>query len=227
MRVISVNDENRSAQSARTSWLRPWRAHIAVSAMLVGGVALVGWSQCLPPDDVDPAKFVEISEGISVDIYTAGILTHRIESERGLMQEETRNVWMERPRVQIFENGEAARVVTGEQGRLWPVNIQTPKEDGTVEEVTKFDWQICGGVTFHSADGQSVETPELKFDNGSRMIRGDKGVKFELPAGKEGEIALGNAVGFEVAVDTQAGGLGEWKLIGPGELRFEKGKTTP
>lgn len=139
------------------------------------------------------------------------------------MHEDSQIVWLEGPRVKIFEDGVVAREVTGQSGRVWPVDVAVPKEDGTSEKVTKFDWSICGGVQFHSANGQKIETPELIFDNESRTIRGEKGVEYRIPAGEQGGFLYGGASGFQFGISDATGGFGEWNLIGPGELKFEKG----
>lgn len=203
-----------------------WNLRSRLLSVLALGVATAVWADCLQPENVEPGDMIKLSEGIAVDVYTNGALAYRIQSQEGLLHQDSRTIWMENPHVQVFSGGKPTEEFTGEHGKLWPAKVVTKAEDGTSKEETKFDWTLCGGVDFHSTEGYKIQTAEIVFSNQKRIVTSVQKVDYRIPTSPT-EFVHGQAGGFEAEINPDTGALGNLSLTGPAELRFGKEKQSP
>lgn len=192
-----------------------------IAALAASGGAVA--ANCLLPADLDVDNLIEISEGLRFDMMSRDRLIYRIVADQGLLEEASRVIWLDGPRVEIYDaQAGLAKRVHGDHGRLWPVTIRTVNDQGKIEETRKFDWALCGSVVFESTEGYYVETSELAFSAERQLITSEQGVVYRFPV-SQGESLYGEARGFVAEVDPETRGLSRWTLHGPGELKFNKG----
>ena len=150
-------------------------------------------------------------------------LAYLIEADEGVLEEESRIIWLEGVQVSIYGVDEEIREeISGERARVWPVKVWILESDGSAKLSEKFDWSLSGGIRFNSAQGYFLRTPELRYNHRENSISSNQGVEYQLPTGKDSRL-VGNARKFKAVIDDESGTLDRWEIDGPGEIRFESG----
>lgn len=186
------------------------------------GLAAAALSQAAPgPAEArNPAKSSVqpgyiVLEGVKVDVLTDEKLAYRIEALLGQMNEETREIEMEKPSVSVYDDAQQVKdQATGFRGRVWPVTLKVKDETtGVEEETTKYDWSLEGGVSLVAADGAEVTAMKMAYSSEKQMIYSRSGVEYRLPTGKGGTF-IGDAEEFEVEIDPASQKASKWRLGG-------------
>lgn len=153
-----------------------------------------------------------VVEDVRVEILNSRKLSYRIRATRGEMSEETREVLLDRPRVEIFDENEAVRNrLGGAGGRFWPVKVRTTDETGVERAVTKYNWDLSGDVTVASDQGHAIRTESILYDSATGTLSSKDRLDFRVPTGR-GSILAGSAGEFEVELDKDSGKLKKWTL---------------
>ena len=178
-----------------------------------------------PPSPPTPdGRFIELSEGIRIDVMSNQRLAYLIEADEGVLEEESRIIWLEGVQVSIYGVDEEIREeISGRSARVWPVKVWILESDGSAKLSEKFDWSLSGGVRFNSAQGYFLRTPELRFNHRENSISSNQGVEYQLPTGEDSRL-VGSARKFKAVIDDESGTLDRWEIDGPGEIRFESGE---
>jgi hypothetical protein len=199
-------------------------------SFLVPLVALVvitqGRSQSVSDDPTDGPISQIVIEDVSLDVYANRRLTFRVRAGQGRMDEDSQVIEMDDPYLEVLD--EEARIkqsVSSRRGRVWPVKVTVAEGDQETKEVSKYDWALEGEVTFESAEGYQLDTPQLIFSSRDQQMASSQGVLYRIPTGR-GNILSGRAQRFEAQVDTDSGSLVNWTLIGGVELSIEKDQTS-
>lgn len=187
------------------------RAALAVTALLWAGASVQA-------ADFAPSTSEILIERLLIRVVSDAKLAYQIEAGMGRMNEDTREIEMSRPNVNIYGEGEQVKQsVRSTLGRMWPVTITVTEKDGKEKEVSKFDWSLTGNVAFESAEGYRVKSEELNFSSAQRNITSQRGVEYRMPTGR-GTILSGKANQFEARVDPDSGQMTGWTLGGGVEL---------
>lgn len=161
-----------------------------------------------------------ILQAIRLEVMNSRRLAYRIRAESGTMDEETREIRMKRPDVEIYgEDGALSQQIRGESGEVWPVDVvvrETGPEapaGGAERTVTKYDWKLSGDVTFESVEGYRLSSDRMRFTNQDRYLSSDAGVDYRLPTGR-GSLLEGSARSFRAGIDPDTGRLHSWAVMG-------------
>lgn len=184
---------------------------LAVAALVLAQATAQG-------GDFAPSTSEILIERLMIRVVSDAKLAYQIEAGMGRMNEDTREIEMSRPNVNIYGEGEQVKQsVRSTLGRMWPVTITVTEKDGKEKEVSKFDWSLTGNVAFESAEGYRVKSEELNFSSAQRNITSQRGVEYRMPTGR-GTILSGKANQFEARVDPDSGQMTGWTLGGGVEL---------
>lgn len=178
--------------------------------------------------DVDEDEGGKISvDGVRFDVLRGERLAYRIEAAKGVMSEETRQFHLESPAIQIFGKNEVDHdSLTGAVCEVWPEKVRAKDKKGKDTSISKFDWELTGGVVVDSSRGHSLKTERLRFkSDGNKLISPGK-LAFKFPTGKGGSIE-GSSDTFEAALDPFTMQMSGWALTGNIEFNFQAEEKKP
>lgn len=208
---------------ATTISSRRWFAFGATAALIFSFAYAAAANQKIAAGESQVTEPGTITlRGVHAKVMSGSNLAYEIVAETGLVDEETRDIRMLKPTVRIYDqNGELQDRVVGQRGTLKRREVSTQKEDGTVEVVSKYDWELVGEVLFESARGYRISAPSLFFDHTRDEIYSDTGVSYRIPMGGGGLIE-GTAREFRTRLEDGTNAIRSWSLIGNVELSSEK-----
>lgn len=217
--VRSACPRDKSGRAKPLGGLRA--AKLPIVLIGIAALAPVALSQQSPQSS--DGRFIELSDGIRIDVMSNQRLSYLIKADEGILEEESRIIWLEGVEVSIYGADEEIREeISGQRARVWPVKVWVLGSDGSAKLTEKFDWSLSGGVRFRSAEGYFLRTPELRFNHRENSISSTQGVEYRLPTGENGRL-VGRAEKFKAVIDHESGTMDRWEIDGPGEIRFESG----
>ncbi|MCH8332604.1 hypothetical protein IIC65_01610 [Candidatus Sumerlaeota bacterium] len=168
----------------------------------------------------EPAPVIEITGGVEVEVYTNESLAYRIIATSGAIEEVTRIVHLDDPRVSVFGPDDTVREeFRARKGRMWPVRVMTLSSQGTLKEVTKYNWSLSGDVVFQSSQGYRIKSETLIFSSQDGTVSSDDRVEYRIRS-RDGGFLEGQAGSFEALIDPETGASNQWLLGGPVKLGF-------
>ena len=220
--VRSVYPPEGLARARPIEGLRAFKLHILLIGIAALAPAALSQQSPQTPQTLE-GRFIELSEGIRIDVMSNQRLAYLIEADEGVLEEESRIIWLEGVQVSIYGVDEEIREeISGQSARVWPVKVWILESDGSAKLTEQFDWSLSGGVRFRSAEGYFLRTPELRFNHRENSISSIQGVEYQLPTGENGHL-VGRAEKFKAVIDHESGTMNRWEINGPGEIRFESG----
>lgn len=168
-----------------------------------------------------------VVETVMVEIVSRRRMSYRIHAARGEFVESSREILLDRPRVEIFGEDAAVRDrMGGESGRFWPVTVKTVGDDGAERWVTKYNWELRGAVEVVSEQGHWVRGEGLVYDSVENALSSASGIEYKVPTG-HGSLLGGSARQFRVELDEETGRLRKWTLLQDVQLKSEPEAPLP